>query len=227
MIYLKKDNDGKNVHGDLEREQSNSKYDRSTYINRDLIFSDRYIAAIKLLNEDRYVTKSIYESARKMLNHHHGNKYEDLYFIDSSTNTVKARTDYKDNVQEVFPTEAMKAFALQNPNIISIHNHPTSTIPSYKDIMTCHEKKYKYGLVVCHNGRIYQYYTTPDAILDDYEFNFTIYIKKENDAKDRFMRNEIDLTTFNLLHYKYFTNFASKVANHGIFIKEVLYNDGV
>ena len=53
-----------------EDEQSNSKYNRSTYINRNVIFSDRYIEAIKSLGEDKTCTSLIIESARTMLEHH-------------------------------------------------------------------------------------------------------------------------------------------------------------
>ena len=41
--------------------------------------------------------------------------------------------------------------------IIAIHNHPGSSAPSYSDIMACKDRKYKYGLVVCHDGMIYKY----------------------------------------------------------------------
>lgn len=41
--------------------------------------------------------------------------------------------------------------------IIAIHNHPGSSAPSYSDLLVCKNRKYKYGLVVCHDGTIYQY----------------------------------------------------------------------
>ena len=63
-------------HYEFEDEKSNG--NREVYINRNLIYSDRYIDAMKTLNEDRNCTKCIIESARKMLLHHHGDKYEDL-----------------------------------------------------------------------------------------------------------------------------------------------------
>ena len=48
--------------------------------------------------------------------------------------------------------------------IISIHNHPNSTVPSLNDINTAWKKKYKYGIIVCHNGNIYKY-----KVLGEYE----------------------------------------------------------
>ena len=52
--------------------------------------------------------------------------------------------------------------------IIAIHNHPGSSPPSYSDIMACKDRKYKYGLVVCHDGMIYKY------SVDDKKFNTPI-----------------------------------------------------
>lgn len=84
-----------NIHFEIELEVERSNGDRSVYINRALIFSNRYIDAIKSLGETRYCSKKILDSSRTMLEHHHGDKYEDLYFIDSIADKVLARTDYR------------------------------------------------------------------------------------------------------------------------------------
>ena len=107
---------------EIEIEDERSNGDRTVYINRELIFSDRYVNAIKSLGEDRYCSKDILISAREMLKHHHGDKYEDLYFIDAVAHKVLSRTDYRINEQEVLPTSAMKTMARNNPNIISHNN---------------------------------------------------------------------------------------------------------
>lgn len=41
------------------------------------------------------------KSARTMFSHHHGDEYEDLYFIDSVTNTVKSMTNYREKTLTV------------------------------------------------------------------------------------------------------------------------------
>ena len=160
-------------HLEIEDERSNG--DRTVYINRELIFSNRYIDAIKSLGEDRYCSKDILDSLRKMLEHHHGDKYEDLYFIDAKTHKILSRTDYRVNEQEVLPTSAMKDMARNNPNIISIHNHPTDALPSYEDIKTCFLVGYKYGLVACHGGDIFQYRTLDNINKVMYESECLIY----------------------------------------------------
>lgn len=46
--------------------------------------------------------------------------------------------------------------------IIAIHNHPESGTPSIDDIHVADERKYKYGIVACHNGNLFQYSVTGD-----------------------------------------------------------------
>lgn len=211
---------------ELEIEESNSKYERETYINRNLIFSDRYISAIKSLNESRECSRLILNAARSMTDHHHGDKYEDLYFINSMTNEQKANTNYRRNHLEVMPTDEMKRFAKENPNdIISMHNHPLSSLPSFTDVSTCKEIGYKYGLVICHNGNIYKYDTTDKDINQIiYESEVNIYEKDEAEIIMRYNRNMISKNEVIKLHDENFIKLTSKLLDAGVILKEVLWN---
>ena len=42
--------------------------------------------------------------------------------------------------------------------IIAIHNHPGSSVPSLADLMVYINRGYQFGLVVCHDGKIYKYF---------------------------------------------------------------------
>ena len=42
--------------------------------------------------------------------------------------------------------------------IIAIHNHPGSSVPSLADLMTCVKRGYNFGLVACHDGKVYKYW---------------------------------------------------------------------
>jgi len=207
---------------ELEKERSNG--NRRTYINRELIFSNKYIDSIKSLGENRYCSKNILDSARKMLSHHHGDKYEDLYFIDCETNKVLARTDYKINEQEVLPTSAMKEMARNNTNIISIHNHPTNSLPSYEDIKTCYLVGYKYGLVFCHSGDIFQYKTLDEINKIIYESECSIYYKKEQDISTKYKTGLLTKEQFKISHEKNFIGLSARLLDAGVILKEVLWN---
>jgi len=209
-------------HLEIEDERSNG--DRTVYINRELVFSNRYIDAIKSLGEDRYCSKDILDSARKMLDHHHGDKYEDLYFIDAVAHKVLSRTDYRENEQEVLPTSAMKDMARNNPNIISIHNHPTDALPSFEDIKTCFLVGYKYGLIVCHGGDIFQYRTLDNINKVMYESECSIYYKREYEIAKKYADGKITKEQFELEHQKSFIELAGHLLDAGVILKEVLWN---
>ena len=209
-------------HLEIEDERSNG--DRSVYINRELVFSDRYIDAIKSLGEDRYCTRDILKSSRKMLDHHHGDKYEDLYFVDVVSHKVLSRIDYKTNKQEVLPTSAMKDMARNNPNIISIHNHPTDALPSYEDIKTCFLVGYKYGLVICHGGDIFQYRTLDNINKIMYESECSIYYKREYEIAEKYTQDKMTKEQFGIEHQKSFIKLAGHLIDAGVILKEVLWN---
>lgn len=207
---------------EIEDERSNGI--RSVYIDRKLIFSDRFIDAIKSLGENRVCTKSIVDSARKMLEHHHGDKYEDLYFVDAISGKTLARTDYREKEQEVLPTKSMKAMAKNNPNIVCLHNHPTNALPSLADIKTCFLVDYKYGLVFCHGGNIFQY-STLDAINPvSYQTECAIYYKKEQFLTEVFGQGDLTRAEFEDEHRKNFSLLSSHLLDAGVILKEVLWN---
>lgn len=68
-----------------------------------------------------------------------------------NTNSIKAR--------QIGMSKKMKnALECSKPNtIIGIHNHLGSSLPSYSDLMAASKRKYKYGLIACHNGDIIKY----------------------------------------------------------------------
>ena len=79
--------------------------------------------------------------------------------------------------------------------IISIHNHPNSTVPSLDDINTAWKKKYKYGIVVCHNGNIYKY-----TILGDFN---EIIVDSLLEKINNLVYNKNKLNDFNTQLNKY------------------------
>ena len=197
------------------------------YLDKKLINSDRYIIAFKSLNENRTCTKNMIDASRKMLNHHHGNDYEDLYFVSSFSSVVKCRTDYTKKTKEVMPTKEMKQFVKDNPGlIISIHNHPDSLLPSYDDVKSCFKYHYKYGLIVCHNGSIYQYSTPYDSIDQNiYCLAERIYAGKEEKILYDFWKNKISSENYIKQHTENFIEASAEFLKANVIMKEVLWND--
>ncbi len=142
-----------------EKEGSKPKYDyAASKIDRKQIASAEYQNKFNALGENKRITRSIRANAKKMLRHRSGTEYEDLVYINSKTGAVMVRDDY--NVaRQVNASKAMKKMVkdAEEYTIIAIHNHPRSSVPSLSDIIVAQERKYKYGIVACHDGSIYKY----------------------------------------------------------------------
>lgn len=208
-----------NIDGE-EREHSNSKYRRETYINRNLIFSAEYEKAICGLGESKRCSSQITASARKILEHHHGNDYEDLYFIDSVTGIIKCQDNYNLAPKRVELTPAMLKMLPGNPNIIAMHNHPDSMIPSLSDFYVCRERNYKYGLVICHNGTVYQYKDRQELNALSIETSIAGYMRREYTS----LNNLYTSHDINMAHQEHIALLEKELFDAGVIFKEVIYN---
>lgn len=141
-----------------ENEDFNNFDRQKATINRKQIASADYRKKYDSLGETKKVSRVIASDARTMLRHRSGTPYEDLSFVDSKTGRHMVRDNY--NVPKtVKPSRAMMKMIKESDDytIIGIHNHPESYSPSFSDIKAAYERKYKYGIVVCHNGNVYKY----------------------------------------------------------------------
>lgn len=152
---------------ELEKEKSNKwrkNAIQETLVNRKIVESVEYREKIDSITESKTESRGIAKGAREIFNHRDGTRYEDLAYIDSRTGKIIINRDY-DYYDEVEKISACK------PNrkmlnmlgysdaytIIGVHNHPGSGAPSMADIVIAQERKYKYGIVLCHDGTIYKY----------------------------------------------------------------------
>ena len=142
--------------GKASREESKRKYD-STAISPSVKTSE-YRKIYNNLDEPAKMQRIAHNAARNMLVHRDGTKYEDLAYINSQTGEIMVRNDY-DVENEVVPSKRMMRMIARSPDnsIIAIHNHPGSTVPSITDINTAYKRKYKYGIIACHNGTVMKY----------------------------------------------------------------------
>ncbi len=139
-------------------ESSHKGMDCNTEIAKSVIKSPEYGRRISTLGENSKVQQKIIDESRKALYHRNGTSYEDLIFINAINGEMRKNTTY-DKEREVMPTKSMKRMigAAVAYTIISIHNHPSSTVPSLADINSMIKHKYRYGLVVGHDGTIFKY----------------------------------------------------------------------
>lgn len=143
------------------KEQSNKGRIKDTVMNRTIVESTDYKRRIDALTEEEKVRKNVWQEMVTAIRHRSGTKFEDLIFIDSKTEKVRRSINFEKE-STAMPTRAMRKM-LKNKDshtIIAIHNHPGSTVPSWSDIVVANNRKYKYGLIACHDGRIFKYKIT-------------------------------------------------------------------
>lgn len=143
-----------------EKSRKNPGPDETAVIS-EVISEDAYKEKMSVVGEDEKLTNILVQQARNTLYRRNGTKFEDLIFVDPKTGKYLTQRNM-DTESSVLPTERMKQLVLSNPReIIAMHNHPHSNLPSFDDLKAA--KQYKYGLILCHNGNIYKYSVTESA----------------------------------------------------------------
>ncbi len=182
----------------LEKELSHKGINRKTQINKKKIYSNAYDRKIFSLEESKELTRVIKNECINILEHRNGTMYEDLVFINSKTGKMLKRTDYKEK-SKVLPSKKMYKMInnSEDYSIIATHNHPESTMPSGGDIFAAYDRKYKYGLIACHNGDIYKYTVNReinDMIIHIYTKKLEYFYTKEyNNHRNYFKKIEKEL----------------------------------
>lgn len=172
----------------VSNENSHKGHDRGLEIARSAITSPEYGRRLSKLSESSNVQKKIIEESRKTLEHRNGTDYEDLIFIDAVTGLVRKNNSYNKS-REVLPTKSMMKMIgeAEEYSVIAIHNHPSSTVPSLQDVLSLVKKKYRYGLVMCHNGAIFKYSVVGEFIDTRY---ITAFKKLD---RSNYTDNDIDI----------------------------------
>ena len=130
----------------------------------DEVATDAYAAKMRKLGETENVTNVITYQTRNTLWRRNGTRYEDLIYVNSRTGGAIAQRG-QNTAGAVGPTDRMKRMIIDNPReVIGIHNHPYNMLPSADDLRAA--RRYKYGLVACHNGAVIRYEVSDRANID-------------------------------------------------------------
>ena len=97
-----------------------------------------------------------------MLINRNGTDHEDSYILDAEGNLVDRTLSKKDELLQVsLSNEALKHIHndFEPDELIGLHNHPTNIGPTGSDYETANRRKYKFGIIIAHNGDVYKYST--------------------------------------------------------------------
>ena len=143
-----------------ESEESKKKYKYAdTVVKKLLLTSSEYRKKFNQVSGNSKVNRRAWNISKDMLSHRSGTKFEDLAFINVINGKYAVNKDY--NVEsKAKMNKPMKQLLEESESgtIIAIHNHPGSSAPSLADLMTCVKRGYNFGLVACHDGKVYKYW---------------------------------------------------------------------
>lgn len=167
---------------DAEWEKENSRkygdtYSKETQVNWEKCSGTQFKKRIDTITESETESDAVFKSAKEILDHRNRTHYEDLSFIyPDGSYTTNDQYDFYDKEKHTSACKPSKKMLKEltqygEHEVIGLHNHPESHVPSFDDIMRAQERKYKYGLAICHNGRIFKYKVSDDANLGAFSVN--------------------------------------------------------
>lgn len=119
-----------------------------------------YAEKFALISDNEALNESLYKAAKEILNHRDGFMQEDMYLLDAETGEVLHKQTSSSEQQTVTYTKTMNKVVRANKDkLVTIHNHPQGMPPSVSDINSQNQHRYKAGVVVAHDGRVFVYET--------------------------------------------------------------------
>lgn len=143
----------------MNREIEEQRYGRNknTSVNFSYIESGEYRRKFDAISNNIELNRLLYKLAKKMLKHRSGTLYEDMYWIDLDTLEVIAEEINMQVEESIVYSRRTENIIKNHKNVMTIHTHPNSFPPSIADFNSNSINKYVSGIIICHDGTIYQY----------------------------------------------------------------------
>ena len=140
------------------------------------IQSEAYGRKFNQMTKNTAVNNSLRKYARAMLVHRNGTDGEDLYIISAKTGKrLMSKTTGANELGVELSSDEIKTIQqyAESEGVIGIHNHPTNILPTGSDFVAAGARKYKFGIVATHDGRVFLYKTGEKPFRSEY-FNQTV-----------------------------------------------------
>lgn len=169
------------------REIEEQRYGRNkdTAVNFSYIESGEYRRKFDSISDNVKLNRLLYRLAKKMLKHRSGTLYEDMYWIDLDTLEVIAEEVNMTEEESIVYSKATERVIRKHENIMTIHTHPNSFPPSIADLNSNYLNNYVSGVIICHDGTIYQY--SSSVKLEELYYDLKVANLKNNGY------NEVDI----------------------------------
>jgi hypothetical protein len=131
--------------------------DKETLVNSNYISSGQYRKKFDKIVHDKKLSRMLYDKAKEMLFHRSGTLYEDMYWFDADTGGIIASEIDSPEEEQILYSDKINKAIERHDNIITMHTHPHSMPPSIADFNAVKEHNYLFGIVLCHDGKIFVY----------------------------------------------------------------------
>lgn len=167
-------------------------------VDMNYIRSKEYRAKFDKLSNDQELNELLYENAVTILDSNKGTDTETT-MIFSGTRTIINKKGKK-NALDVSLSPGQIGIVKSKKNLVGMHNHPSNLPPTGADFVAAGSRRYNFGVIVTHDGRLYKYSAgnkpfaaqgfdnTVDKYLDK-EYNLSTqeaFEKALRDYKERF-----------------------------------------
>ncbi len=165
----------KNAYVDTEGERYTRKdYENieKTKVSWDVIESDVWRENFERISENAAVNNTLRNVAEQMLKHRDGTFYEDMYLINASTGKIEGFNTTCQIKQRVALNDSLeRALSREGVELIAVHNHPFSSVPSLSDLNSIAKRSsQRMGVIICHDGTIFTY-TKPVTEIRQQDYN--------------------------------------------------------
>ena len=140
------------------------------------IESDLFRSKFTQLTGNSAVNDALRKYARAMLVHRNGSDGEDLYIISAkSGKRLFSKTNGSNNLGVELSKEEIEEIQnyARTEGVIGMHNHPTNVYPTGGDFVSAGARGYDFGVIVTHDGRVFQYKAGDKPFRSEY-FNKTV-----------------------------------------------------
>lgn len=149
---------------------------KETLVNKSYIESGEYRRKFDNATDNPKLNKALYDAAKTALKHRSGTELEDMYWFDGETGEIISKETNASDPRIVNYSDKTKSAIRSNDNIIALHTHPGSMPPSIEDFNACFNNGYKFGIIACHNGKVFMYFSEQFVSLKLYELTIGDYI---------------------------------------------------
>lgn len=163
-----------------ETEEQKKWTKRETLISKEYINSGAYRKKFDVIADgNTFLARTLYQYAKEMLQHRSGSEFEDMLWFDMiGMKPIDYAKDEKTE-REIYYSESRENLIRQyaNGQILTMHTHPNSSIPSPADYNSYVKHHFALSFVLCHNGQIFQYSATRPLDEQD-EKLYNMYVNK-------------------------------------------------